>query len=443
MNQLIIFTKDDSLKSFLETEIKNLTDTIPVITDSSEYFITITNMFDDLEAVIICEVNSEIVYALNSRENQVKKVLEINKTNSSNPQLIKCDQYLELSHQNIGNFKNAFSKFFMGTSDLINEVDRNTELLSVPLMSLTHFKFAPCHFYIKNSLRNKILEKDEEITREKILNFLKRNYEEVYFLKSENKDFTALLINGMINKVQKDYSTIEDKLQSNNEVYHTTRELASKLGFPSKVIEVVTAIIEKVTEDAIKENILFRDYIISLRNNDDLGFRFRFAELSSLIAVKIVQNISAAGQKPINKIVFACLFSDMTLKDRSHIHVRSTEELAKLPIEVQKEIGQHAFDASEIVAKSKNVPFESDKLIRQHHGAYNGVGFPKKIVPQISPLALVIFAAQEIAYEALIDTKKNINQICSLLIQKHTNTNLINYFKVFEESVTKDDSLNI
>ena len=76
MNQLIIFTKDESLKSFLETEIKNLTDTIPVITDSSEYFITITSMFDDLEAVIICEVDLEIINALNSRETQIKKIFE-------------------------------------------------------------------------------------------------------------------------------------------------------------------------------------------------------------------------------------------------------------------------------------------------------------------------------------------------------------------------------
>ncbi|MFY7994620.1 MAG: hypothetical protein ACOVP4_15080 [Bacteriovoracaceae bacterium] len=443
MNQLIIFTKDESLKSFLENEIKNLTDTIPVITDSSEYFITITSMFDDLEAVIICEVDLEIINALNSRETQVKKILEINKTNSSKPQSIKCDHYLQLSHQKIEDFKNTFSTFFMKTNDLVNEVNKETELLSVPLMSLTHFKFAPCAFYIKNSLKNKILSKDEEINREKVLDFLNKNYEEVYFLKSENKDFTALLINGMINKVEKDYSNIEEKLQSNNEVYHTTRELASKLGFPAKVIQVVTAIIEKIAEDAIKENTLLRDYILRLRSNDDLGFRFRFAELSSIIAVRIVQNIPAAGQDPVNKVVFACLFCDMTLKDRSHIHVRNTEDLAKLPVEIQKEISKHAFDASEIAAKSKNVPFESDKLIRQHHGAYNGVGFPSKIAPQISPLALAIFAAQEIAYEALIDGKKNINQICSLLTQRHTNTTLINYFKVFEESITKDDSSNI
>lgn len=443
MNQLIIFTKDESLKSFLEMEIKNLTDTIPVITDSSEYFITITSMFDDLEAVIICEVDLDIINALNSRETRVKKILEINRTNSSQPQSIKCDHYLQLSHQKIADFKNSFSKFFMETSNLVNEVNEGTELLSVPLMSLTHFKFAPCAFYIKNSLRNKILNKDEEITREKVLDFLKKSYDEVYFLKSENKDFTALLINGMINKVEKDYPNIEEKLQSNNEVYHTTRELASKLGFPTKVIQVVTAIIEKIAEDAIRENILLRDYILRLRNNDDLGFRFRFAELSSIIAVRIVQNIPAAGQDPVNKVVFACLFCDMTLKDRSHIHVRTTEDLAKFPIETQKEISKHAYDASEIAAKSKNVPFESDKLIRQHHGAHNGIGFPKKIAPQISPLALVIFAAQEIAYEALIDGQKNIHQICHLLNQKHTNTTLLNYFKVFEDSISKDNSSNI
>ena len=313
----------------------------------------------------------------------------------------------------------------------------NKEFLSIPMMSLTHFKFAPCPCYADNNGSKQILKNDEEVNRDKIFSFINLGYSEVFFLKAMSKDVTALLIKGMVDKIETEYDSIDEKFKSVNEVYHTTRELASKLGFPAKVIQVVTAIINKIADDAMKDNLILHKYLTSLRNNAELGFRFRLAELSGLIATQIVQNITAAGNDPINKVVFACLFADMTLKDRSHIHIRSSEALAKLPAEVQKEINNHAVEASDIVAKSKNVPFESEKLIKQHHGSHNGVGFPKNLSPQISPLALVVFAAQDIAYEILIDPKRPIDLICDSLTERHTNATLINYFKIFKDCLTK------
>lgn len=432
MNQLIIFLDDESLKTLLELEIKQVTNTVPVITNSTEYFMTLTGMFDDLEAVIICGPDAAIINGLNARSNQVKKIFEITKELTKKPQLIKCDHYLQLSMKNIANFKAEFTKFFAMSEGAVTK-----EFLSIPMMSLTHFKYAPCPCYANSDGSKQILKKDEEVTRDKVFSFINLGYSEVFFLKALSKDVTSLLINGMITKIKSEYDTAEEKFKSANEVYHTTRELASKLGFPTKVIQVVSVMIDKIADDAMRDNLILQKYLTSLRNNADLGFRFRLAELSGLIATQIVQNITAAGNDPINKVVFACLFADMTLKDRSHIHIRTSEALAKLPAEVQKEINSHALEASDIVAKSKNVPFESEKLIKQHHGAHNGLGFPKNLSPQISPLALVVFAAQEIAYDILIDPKRPLDQICDALTERHTNATLINYFKIFKECLTK------
>lgn len=437
MNQLIIFIDDESLKTYLEIEIKHVTSTIPVFTNSAEYFITLTSMFDDLEAVIICDTNTEVIEGLNARSNQIKKVFEINKENTQKSQSIKCDHYFQLPGKSITQFRAEFSKFFTEIHAEVAEEKQTGEFLSIPMMSLTHFKIAPCSCYSDNEGTKKILNKNEEINRDKVLSFLNLGYEEVYFLKAMSKELTSLLIKGMVDKVESSYDSIEEKFKAVNEVYHTTRELASKLGFPTKVIQVVSAIIDKIAEDATKDNLSLHKYLLSLRKNDELGFRFRLAELSGLIATQIVQNITAAGNDPINKVVFACLFADMTLKDRSHIHIRTSEALAKLPTEVQKEINSHALDASDIVAKSKNVPFEAEKLIKQHHGSHSGVGFPKNLAPQISPLALVVFAAQEIAYDILIDPKRPIDQICDALTERHTNATLINYFKIFKDCLAK------
>ena len=432
MNQLIIYVDDESLKTLLELEIKQVTNTVPVITNSSEYFITLTSMFDELEAVIICGPDSAIINGLNARGTPIKKIFEINKETAQKPQVVKCEHYFQLPIKSIANFRTEFSKFFATTDNMANK-----EFLSIPMMSLTHFKFAPCPCYADNNGSKQILKNDEEVNRDKIFSFINLGYSEVFFLKAMSKDVTALLIKGMVDKIETEYDSIDEKFKSVNEVYHTTRELASKLGFPAKVIQVVTAIINKIADDAMKDNLILHKYLTSLRNNAELGFRFRLAELSGLIATQIVQNITAAGNDPINKVVFACLFADMTLKDRSHIHIRSSEALAKLPAEVQKEINNHAVEASDIVAKSKNVPFESEKLIKQHHGSHNGVGFPKNLSPQISPLALVVFAAQDIAYEILIDPKRPIDLICDSLTERHTNATLINYFKIFKDCLTK------
>lgn len=96
------------------------------------------------------------------------------------------------------------------------------------------------------------------------------------------------------------------------------------------------------------------------------------------------------------KLTFVSFFHNITLPSEL-IFINTTEELEAFggPPSIKKKIEEHALDSAKILTKFKSrVPLGLETIIKQHHGARDGIGFDS-FSQNISPLALVFLVADE------------------------------------------------
>jgi hypothetical protein len=112
-------------------------------------------------------------------------------------------------------------------------------------------------------------------------------------------------------------------------------------------------------------------------------------------------------------IIYAALFSDTMLDSDSFIKIRSSEDLeAGQYSNKEKEIIlKHALDASQEYQQCESIPNETIKIIMQHHGTLNGIGFSKQLGGSTSlhPLTYFYIVAEEFSLKILTDPNKKVN----------------------------------
>jgi hypothetical protein len=425
MSQVLVFTNRIELKTLLEVECNLMENLSVVVKGDPDDFIALIDMFEEIEVVVLDEPSESIIAALQIKEKSIKHLL------------ILSNEPIFFASARLFSFE-LIDDFFKYLMLITNQNEMKEEAyISIPLGSLVHFNSLPIDLYLKISdIRYvKSINANDEIDTNSIMMLEEKGVKDVYFEKKHNRELSTMLLNNMIKKVERSYVTVGEKLKANNEVFHTTREIVSKLGLPSRIIDVAETVVNRITDDVKKEKASIGLYLNQLRTNNDLGFSYRFAEISSFLATKIIQEMPEASQDRIKKVVFACLFSDISLTDRSHIHIRSSDDLAKLTLAQQKEVNQHAFNASEIISKSRHAPLEVEKLIKQHHGSLTGFGFQKEISIKLSPFSLCIIAAQEVAYGILIAPELKMNEIMINSKKIHSSPVLDKYFEYIEKDL--------
>jgi hypothetical protein len=425
MSQVVAYTNRIELKTLLEIECNSIKDVAIAIHNDVEEFKGLLDIFEEVEIVVVDDPLPELIIFLKKNSFKIKNILILapDKIDISQAKIFSLDGIEELF---------THLRLLFGRDD-----SKNDDFISIPLGSLIHFTSLPIDIYLKlsDSRYLKCIKANDEIDVETILKLEEKGVQFIYFEKKNNRELSTMLLNNMIKKVEKEYVTIGEKLKANNEVYHTTREIVSKMGLPSKIMDVAESVVSRITDETKKEQTAISSYLNQLRTNNDLGFRYRFAEISSFLATKIVQEMPDSNIEHVRKVVYACLFSDVSLSDRSHIHIRNSEDLSKLSLAQQKEISQHAFTAAELIAQSRHAPLEVDKLIRQHHGSITGFGFQKEISVRLSPFSLCVITAQEVAYGILMEPNK---KMAGILLdgKKHFNSNLLDkYFELLEKDL--------
>ena len=425
MSQVAVYTNRIELKTLLEIECNSQHDVAIAVHNDVDEFKNFLDIFEEVEIVIVDDPVPELIVFLKKNTPKLKKILILS------PVKVEIPQAHLFSLEGIDDLF-AQLRVLLGGGEL-----KNDDFISIPLGSLIHFTSLPIDIYLKLSESKflKCIKANDEIDVETILKLEEKGVQFIYFEKKNNRELSAMLLKNMIKKVEKEYVSVGEKLKANNEVYHTTREIVSKMGLPSKILDVAESVVNRIAEETKKEPAAISSYLNQLRTNNELGFRYRFAEISSFLATKIVQEMPDSNIEYVKKVVYACLFSDVSLTDRSHIHIRNSEDLLKLTPFQQKEITQHAFNAAELISQSRHAPLEVEKLIRQHHGSITGFGFQREISTRLSPFSLCVITAQEVAYSILIDPNKKMRDIL-LDGKKHFNSNLLDtYFELLEKDL--------
>ena len=425
-SQVVVYTQRIDFKNLLEFECKSVTGFAPVIKESVEELSGFLSLMPTLDVLILDNNPSVKDYSF-IKGSDIKNILILSDSAVS----------IEKSTTFPGNALESLIQHLKGL--FVNERLISDEgYISIPIDSLIHFKLLPFDLFIKLSEGKfvKRIHANEDIDEAILLNLKSKGVTELHFERKFNREFSVLLINNMINKVQIDYKCRDAQLKATNEVFLTTKEIVQSVGLPPKVIQVCESVMERITTDVTKNKDKFSSYLSEIKTKSSLNFQFRLVELTSYIATQIIEAGDNPGkEEDIKKVVFASFFCDISLKDSSHLQYRDEASLQDVWHEDKKVILEHALKASEVVAKYKNAPEQSDEIVKQHHGSRSGIGLPTTIESDLHPLSLCLMAAQELAFNILKGPDENSKDIVAQTKAKHAGSALIPFFELFEKRV--------
>ncbi|WP_408095992.1 HD domain-containing phosphohydrolase [Peredibacter sp. HCB2-198] len=401
--QILAFTECPEFHALLEVECKEITGLRPIVHTEVE---DLKGMLDLLQTVDILVINEP--------ENK-KTLFDLREIITNYASHI---QHIFILGENCKDLKGvkSFQRTFI--TELFEAIKKSygpkekkgSGWTAIPLMAFTHFERLPFDLFVKitDDKYVKRIPAYEEINDALIQDFKKRGISDLYCEKEHNRNFSIMLINNMINKLDKDYDSIETKMTASNDVFITTREIIQSLGIASRVINVCEAAIERITQDVYSEKNQFGAYVRSLKEQSSLEFHYRLIELSSFIGAQLIEDMNFLNKKDeVKKLVFASYFCDMTLSNPTYIHYRRPEATEKLGLEEHNKINFHALRASELVSTYKDTPKEVSMMIRQHHGSFSGIGFPEQKSSELLPLSKILVISQDLAYDILTDERTN------------------------------------
>ena len=145
----------------------------------------------------------------------------------------------------------------------------------------------------------------------------------------------------------------------------------------------------------VKKNKTFKSMLKNLLSNK-ASYLYKHIQILSYVSLHLIKHADWAKKEHEEKLMFASFFHDILLKTDEQAKICSKEEFDKadLNFEEKETLKHHALRASELARIFPKAPAGVDLLIRQHHGALNGVGFPENYSPNLSPLTLNFMVAE-------------------------------------------------
>ncbi len=430
ISQVVVFSQSPEFRMLLDLECKSVGGFNPIIRESFDEFQSLISLIDKIDILIIDEPDDQILFKklislTNEKINNFKKIFVL----SNSGALIRNAKVYE--KKNIEALVDEFKH-------LLGDVNNHEEgYISIPISSFFHFKILPFDLFVKigDDKFIKRIPAHEEIDKSTFSSFLQKGITDLFFEKKYNKDFSKMLINSMINQIEREFNSLDEKLEAADHVFQTTQQIVSKLGFKPKIVEVCQSVLNQIFIDVSGGKDAFAKFLDQLRIQSDLNINYRLMELTCFTATQILNEIDQGlDPEKVKRLIFASMFCDFSLPEAHQINIRSEEQLLKLPISTQKVINEHALRSSEFILKYETAPLEAAAIIKQHHGSLNGIGFPEVISPKVLPLAKVFMVAQEVAYQILIQSYRPPIDIFSDLKSKYIDTPLEDYFVLFVKS---------
>lgn len=430
MNQVLVFTKRPEFRTYLDTECLNIRECFPVFYDTLEELQTIMDIFPKLDVLVIDAPEdkdelTELSKFVNSRKDQVTHSILVGEEESKG--------FSKVFHSTDWTSLLAHLKTILG-----DKAPDQDGYVGIPIDCLIHFKVMPFPLFLNLSPGKfiKRIPAFEVMDKEVLESYRSRGVKELFFERRYGKDFATLLMNNMINRVEQDYDTPEEKEKATSEVFGTVRDIVASIGLKPRVIELCETLMGQVAEEVDKgKGIQAVSYLQNLRARPELDFNYRLIQLTSFIATHILDGRSRANKKDeIKTVVFSAFFCDMSLKKPEHLHFRHHADIALLPEEEREEIKWHASHSASLVELGKIGSPEAVVIIRQHHGDLYGNEIPVGIHPELKDLSKCLIASQELAYALLTHKEENLWKVFQEVYRTHKDGPLEEYLAIYEGS---------
>ena len=432
--QVFAFTEYSGFQALLDVECREITKHRAITHNSLSELREMMEIFSEIDVLIIDEPEDpkrchEIINFLGEFEGRFKRVLILGEKITPRG-VMKRYRRIDIA------------ELFEDLKTIVNpDYKEEDGWAPISISTLAHFQNLPFDIYVKISPERyvKRIPAFEDIDEEVLKNFTSRGVEDLFCESRHNREFSRMLISNMVDRIEQEYDTLDEKFKAHNEVFLTTRQIIQELGLSTRVIEVCESAIERITQDVMVSRDQFSGYLTALKNNPELAFHYKLVELTSFVAAQLINGMDMENKTDqVRKLVFASFFCDMTLSQPEFIHIRRADQIENRTLEEVNEINFHALKASELVLSYRNTPKEVALIIRQHHGSFSGIGFPKQRSSDLLPLSKILLISQDLAYDILVEQEGSVLDVLKSFARKHQHSGFQELLHLLEGNVGRN-----
>jgi response regulator RpfG family c-di-GMP phosphodiesterase len=344
-------------------------------------------------------------------------------------------------HKHFNSLEDLDKIIIVITSEVEEFNDMETkDYLPINFNLIKTLQHSPSELFIKLSETKfiKRFHKDEVIEPEDVTS-LEEKMQFLWIRRSDKNVYSTAIYQ----KIKQKYEVIEQKeaspdnlLERQSLSFEFVRNFAKDLGVGEEVIELSEKFVQTHIENVAKNHELL-DYLKRL-TAQPLSLRFKVTQFTIAIASNICHFTETPNlEENIRKISFAALFHDITIEDDEDLVIRSDKELKKKSYDLSKvtKIKFHAKRASELLMKHTSAPYDSLKIVTEHHGSRQGVGFPEPIDQRLLSLSVIFIISEEFATGLLTrpDPEKMVPKILEIIAKKYTSPATAKYVKALKE----------
>ena len=307
--------------------------------------------------------------------------------------------------------------FNIKASDMANIP--TSQYYPIPIEHFSSLLESPSDIFIKigkgdNSQYIKRIHAGDGLDIETVERYTNSGVNNLYVESSNRLHFvnalTANLLQHLEEEITSDNPDVnEDLIQQT--IQETVAKNIESLGITPEIQKVCNKSMSKMIRECDKLPVI--NGMIERLINNKASFGFKHTQVATYMAMAILRKIDWGKEEQEKTISFVSFFHDISLKNDSMSMIRSNEELAQSVLSQKNKelVRKHAQKSAEIIHHYPHMPMGADTIIRQHHGALNGLGFSESYCGNLSPLTLVFIVAEECAHLVLKSKFEKLNRI--------------------------------
>jgi HD-GYP domain-containing protein (c-di-GMP phosphodiesterase class II) len=293
------------------------------------------------------------------------------------------------------------------------------------------------HQYLKRILAN------DEFDKKLLLKYKQSGLEKLYIEKEYRHHFWDALITENISRLKdifKNSSSFpaEHIIELSNDSYNLSQDLMASLGVTEQTVKLTSSSIKTMT-DLVKSMDKMGPMLKKLLSNEG-SYAYKKCHLISMFSVDVLKKLdwfpNDKFQESINIMVFVAFMHDIVLPTEELLRIHNKIALYRSDISDQEKelVKNHANIVSTFIQKYPRAPAGADVIIKQHHGATNGIGFTEGNNSNLSKYAIVLIVLESFVIR-LLDFKAKEDSIKSIIEEFYEEFTQPSYKKVMDSLV--------
>ncbi len=279
------------------------------------------------------------------------------------------------------------------------------DFVPIPIKHFLFINETICDLYVKlseipeNFHFVKRIPAGEIFSKEFIKRYIRKGLQQLHILKCDRIKFINSFSYQLIDTLEDDKLSMEDRISSTEVAFETVAGLFQQNKVNEENMELAQAGLKSVMTIVSQSGNLFNNLLTNLIDLKT-SYLFKHIVIINFLGIRVIKKMHWEKEEHLIKFSFACFFHDIFLENERQAKVKTPEELDLLTDREERDITyEHAWTASQLALKTREIPLEVENIIMQHHGQKNGIGFLPQLTPDhlrddLSPFSYIFIACE-------------------------------------------------